>query len=99
MWRYPKTVRGEERRKISEHRRASANHRAVHGMAFPFNKARYLPAKLTVAPVNHRKTKERRMQLLLMIELALMLLFVVKVRIHSIEQELRSKRFRYDDAN
>jgi hypothetical protein len=39
------------------------------------------------------------MQLLLMIELALMLLFVVKVRIRSIEQELRSKRFRYDHAN
>ena len=39
------------------------------------------------------------MQLLLMIELALMLLFVVKVRIRSIEQELRSKLFRYDDAN
>jgi hypothetical protein len=39
------------------------------------------------------------MQLLLTIELALMLLFVVKVRIRSIEQELRSKRFHYDDAN
>jgi hypothetical protein len=39
------------------------------------------------------------MQLLLMIELALMLLFVVKVRIPSIEQELQSKRFRYDDDN
>jgi hypothetical protein len=34
-------------------------------------------------------------QLVLMIELALMLLFVVKVGIRSAEQELRRKPFRY----
>jgi hypothetical protein len=35
------------------------------------------------------------MQLFLMIELALMLLFVVKVGIRNAEQELRRKPFRY----
>jgi hypothetical protein len=62
-------------------------------MAFPFNKVGYLLAKLTGALVNHKKTKETRMQLFLMIELALMLLFVVKVGIRNAEQELRHKPF------
>jgi hypothetical protein len=39
------------------------------------------------------------MHLLLMIELALMLLFVVKVGIRNTEQELRRKPFRYDDID
>jgi hypothetical protein len=34
-----------------------------------------------------------------MIELALMLLFVVKVVIRNAEQELRRKPFRYDDTD
>jgi hypothetical protein len=34
-----------------------------------------------------------------MIELALMLLFVVKVGIRNTEQELRRKPFRYDDID
>jgi hypothetical protein len=39
------------------------------------------------------------MQLFFMIELALMLLFVVKVGIRNAEQELRRKPFRYDDTD
>ena len=38
------------------------------------------------------------MQLLLMIELALMLVFVVKVAIRNVERELRRKPFRYEDT-
>jgi hypothetical protein len=39
------------------------------------------------------------MQLLLMVELALMFLFVVKVGIRNTEQELQRKPFRYDDTD
>jgi hypothetical protein len=39
------------------------------------------------------------MQLLLLIELALMFLFVVKVGIRNTEQGLRRKPFRYDDVD
>jgi hypothetical protein len=39
------------------------------------------------------------MQLLLVIELALMLLFAVKVGIRNTEQELRRKPFRFDDTD
>ena len=39
------------------------------------------------------------MQLVLVIELALMLVLVVKVGIRNIEQELRRKPIRYDDTD
>jgi hypothetical protein len=39
------------------------------------------------------------MQIFLMIELALMLLFVMKVGIRNAEQELRHELFRYGDTD
>jgi hypothetical protein len=43
------------------------------------------------------KTKESDMQFLLVIGLAPILLFAVKIGIRNIEQELRRVPFRYDD--
>jgi hypothetical protein len=68
-------------------------------MTFPFNKVEHLLAKLTVDLVNDRRIMERRMQLFLMIELALMLLLVVKVGIRNAEQELLRTPLHYDDTD
>ncbi len=65
---------------------------AIQLPAFPFNTAGQMLAKLA-------QPKERRMQFLLVIGLAPILLLAMKVAIRNIEQELRRKPFRYDDID